>query len=226
MSDSIRAIETRYAGCRFRSRLEARWAVFFDALHIEWEYEPEGFVRTWNDETYKWLPDFYLPATQTWIEVKGSDEQLCADWDRILNMLDWGSPVPGVPESWGTSRGVLFLGPIPRLDDSGAYGVNRDIPIHPIAQHHKGIEIHTWTFYGSLNEDGERGILKEYIRPEWPYPIGWECYDEFNGYDSSCGPGYKAFPLNDVYFAHRPMGPVDAAYVKARSARFEHGQSG
>lgn len=29
---TIRAIETRYAGCRFRSRLEARWAVFFDHL--------------------------------------------------------------------------------------------------------------------------------------------------------------------------------------------------
>lgn len=38
----IKPIETRYAGCRFRSRLEARWAVFFDALKIEWEYEPEG----------------------------------------------------------------------------------------------------------------------------------------------------------------------------------------
>lgn len=39
----IKAIETCYAGCRFRSRLEARWAVFFDALGLEWEYEPEGF---------------------------------------------------------------------------------------------------------------------------------------------------------------------------------------
>lgn len=35
MSDStIKAIETSYAGCRFRSRLEARWAVFFDTLGI------------------------------------------------------------------------------------------------------------------------------------------------------------------------------------------------
>jgi hypothetical protein len=27
----LRPIETRYRGFRFRSRLEARWAVFFDA---------------------------------------------------------------------------------------------------------------------------------------------------------------------------------------------------
>jgi len=39
----ITAIETRYKGYRFRSRLEARWAVFFDALGVIWEYEKEGF---------------------------------------------------------------------------------------------------------------------------------------------------------------------------------------
>ena len=30
----IKAIETYYKGYRFRSRLEARWAVFFDAAGI------------------------------------------------------------------------------------------------------------------------------------------------------------------------------------------------
>jgi hypothetical protein len=40
---SIAAIETRYGGCRFRSRLEARWAVFFDDLGIPWEYESQGW---------------------------------------------------------------------------------------------------------------------------------------------------------------------------------------
>lgn len=64
---SIKAIETRYAGCRFRSRLEARWAVFFDSLGIEWEYEPEGFELPsgW------YLPDFWLPEGQAWVEIKG-----------------------------------------------------------------------------------------------------------------------------------------------------------
>ena len=31
MEKSIKPIETNYKGYRFRSRLEARWAVFFDA---------------------------------------------------------------------------------------------------------------------------------------------------------------------------------------------------
>lgn len=38
------AIQTEYNGYLFRSRLEARWAVFFDAMGIEYEYEPEGIV--------------------------------------------------------------------------------------------------------------------------------------------------------------------------------------
>jgi hypothetical protein len=33
----------RYNGYRFRSRLEARWAVFFDELGVAYRYEPEGF---------------------------------------------------------------------------------------------------------------------------------------------------------------------------------------
>ena len=40
---SLKAIETFYNGYRFRSRLEAKWAVFMDALGVRWEYESEGF---------------------------------------------------------------------------------------------------------------------------------------------------------------------------------------
>jgi len=39
----IKAIQTEYRGYLFRSRLEARWAVFFDACGVDWEYEPEGY---------------------------------------------------------------------------------------------------------------------------------------------------------------------------------------
>src|SRR5262245_3495425 len=37
---TIQPIETIYRGYRFRSRLEARWAVFFQTLGVPWEYEP------------------------------------------------------------------------------------------------------------------------------------------------------------------------------------------
>ncbi len=54
----IKAIETQYKGCRFRSRLEARWAIFLDTLGIEWQYEREGYDL---GSLGYYLPDFWLP---------------------------------------------------------------------------------------------------------------------------------------------------------------------
>ncbi len=45
-------IETYYKGKWFRSRLEAKWAVFMDELGIVWQYEPEGFKNENEDRTY------------------------------------------------------------------------------------------------------------------------------------------------------------------------------
>lgn len=66
---TLAPIETRYKGYRFRSRLEARWAVFFDALGIRWEYEKQGFDL---GDGYTYLPDFWLPTIRVWFEVKGA----------------------------------------------------------------------------------------------------------------------------------------------------------
>lgn len=52
----------------FRSRLEARWATFFNATELEWEYEPATF-RLSNRQSY--TPDFYLPEVG-WLEIKAS----------------------------------------------------------------------------------------------------------------------------------------------------------
>lgn len=67
---TITAIPTRYAGFRFRSRLEARWAVFFNELGITWQYEPQGYLV--GEEQIPYLPDFWLPELGMWVEVKGS----------------------------------------------------------------------------------------------------------------------------------------------------------
>jgi hypothetical protein len=65
----IKTIPTTYNGIKFRSRLEARWAVFFDELGIKYLYEYEGFELE-NKEWY--LPDFYLPEYGIYCEVKPS----------------------------------------------------------------------------------------------------------------------------------------------------------
>lgn len=69
----IKAIETVYNGYRFRSRSEARWAVFFDAIGIKYRYEWEGYDL--GDGVY-YLPDFYLPDMNQYFEVKPDIKRL------------------------------------------------------------------------------------------------------------------------------------------------------
>ena len=64
----MKVIETTYKGLRFRSRLEARVAVLLDEAKIKYLYEPEGFV--FEDGT-TYLPDFYLPNMDMFLECKG-----------------------------------------------------------------------------------------------------------------------------------------------------------
>ena len=66
----LKAIETRYAGRRFRSRREARWAILFDELDLDWRYEPEGYVLPGN---IHYLVDFELrlgDGRVQYVEVK------------------------------------------------------------------------------------------------------------------------------------------------------------
>lgn len=60
MTGLIKPLPTHYEGVQFRSCLEARWAVHFDAVGIPWQYEPEGYDidGTW------YLPDFKLDSTE------------------------------------------------------------------------------------------------------------------------------------------------------------------
>lgn len=84
--ENLKAIKTMYKGIEFRSKLEAQWAVFFDACGADWLYEPEGFELP--DGTW-YIPDFLLRGVggrvpgegDLWIEVKGvmTDE----DWAKV-----------------------------------------------------------------------------------------------------------------------------------------------
>ena len=93
----VTAIETYYKGKWFRSRLEAKWAVFMDELGVIWEYEPEGFK---NEDGECYLPDFFLPILNCFLEIKprkptDAEHEKC--WiavkatDKDLFVL-WGEP--------------------------------------------------------------------------------------------------------------------------------------
>lgn len=77
----LKPIETLYAGHRFRSRLEARWAVFFDALGVRWEYEPDAYGLPSGN----YLPDFriHLAAGPVWFEVKPPASPADRRWDEL-----------------------------------------------------------------------------------------------------------------------------------------------
>lgn len=126
---SIKAIETTYKGYRFRSRLEARWAVFFDHLGLRWEYEPEGFELGGG---VRYLPDFYigkyipgLVGYGPWLEVKAvaptpsEINKLAAICEAhcCYGMFVWGMPGD---DTWLAihKEGFVYDGPLLSFDGS------------------------------------------------------------------------------------------------------------
>ena len=105
----MKPIETEYKGYRFRSRLEARWAIFFDACGVDWEYEPEGYDL--GDGLY-YLPDFLLHGVDgrdggdLYVEVKGQMTDL--DAVKINRFAELGNK-------------VLVVGKIPEGDSADEF---------------------------------------------------------------------------------------------------------
>lgn len=121
------AVPRRYAGVLFRSTLEARWAILFDRLGIEWVWEPERYALP-SGSTY--LPDFWLPQFDLHAEVKGTEEQWLTDEHRYNEAVLTGA-LPG--------RGLMVLGPIPNV-------IGDNTPIHRVVardvQRPSGLCIH------------------------------------------------------------------------------------
>jgi hypothetical protein len=84
-------IPTTYAGVNFRSRLEAKWAAFFDLVCWRWTYEPLDYPG--------WIPDFMLeePSSfgQAGILIEVKPEHL---WDECAAELSgrpmWPAQIP------------------------------------------------------------------------------------------------------------------------------------
>lgn len=85
----LKPIKTKYNGFKFRSRTEARWAVFFDHLGIAYQYEVEGFkeVKDFKGEVIRYLPDFYLPEYSMWLEIKRSGY----DWQNNKKIINFAN---------------------------------------------------------------------------------------------------------------------------------------
>jgi predicted nucleic acid-binding Zn ribbon protein len=79
-------------GKYFRSIWEANYARYLNYLGMKWEYEPQTFKYPYVRVGPKsYLPDFYLPSVNTFVEIKG--------WEKprdVLRMQRFDNYFPGV----------------------------------------------------------------------------------------------------------------------------------
>jgi hypothetical protein len=230
MSTKIAAIETRYAGCRFRSRLEARWAVFFDHLGIKWEYEPQGYLVGPDKRPY--LPDFRLPELGSFVEAKGVVEKL--DLGLLAEIVSHPIAETGV-------HSMLILGQVPTCEEGA-------VPVHAKLE-----MVWDFRYSGGAWDDtppiGDRDQMftlldspdepaKTTIRRVWDHekrtpivvqPVAFLPTTKGVRLLSVAGP--ELCPTTDDVLDpghawHLRLFPkVQAAYEAARSARFEHGET-
>jgi hypothetical protein len=110
---------TTYASTNFRSRLEARWAAFFDLCAWRWEYEPI--------DTAGWMPDFLLIGAKRVVKVEVKPIEWCGeDSDRIVAQA---TAEPDLAKVRAFIRGrddeILILGAYPhflRREQTAGFG--------------------------------------------------------------------------------------------------------
>ncbi len=206
----IKAIETRYAGYRFRSRLEARWAVFFDALGLTWEYEPEGF----ETDAGWYLPDFRLvsggPHPYTyWAEVKPqklneTEREKAFALSSITNMK------------------VIELNQIPNPHDLGNYMTWCKVRFH-VGSKMKDAAT-DWYFAEYLIKFYEDQTLITRGSGNLSDALKWDMDYFRNRHGKEHGSHFLNGLITEWEFPSGTLN-ISRACVAARSARFEHGET-
>lgn len=219
----MKAIETRWKGYRFRSRTEARWAVFFDAAGIDFEYEPEGYVLP----SGPYLPDFRLRTytdmrsgaeraagatpriveQTTFLEVKGvlpSDDECRRCGELLDHVRDAGERLAEMLIAVGAPDLARRVYPVCAVwnaagERTGDYQIFVDEPGH----------------FATAGPDGPMGLSVREITPaaeDWVIcPMGHRTRQE------AAKPSAFSYPVIPPW--------MQAAYDAARSARFEFGET-
>ena len=153
----IKPIETEYRGRKYRSRLEARWAVFFDFLGVNYTYENEGFKLP-SGKCY--LPDFKIKCYGTrgvcreqyfdlYVEVKGKMTQ--EDAEKIIEFSGY-RPRRKVNEwyegpDYAQENHILIVGDIP---EDGYCGNSEDLHSY---ENMDGFDIRPWNYLTIDNDE-------------------------------------------------------------------------
>lgn len=233
----IKPIETVYKGYRFRSRLEARWAVFFDAAGISYQYEPEGFeVPRDSEDCVRYLPDFYLPDIGTYVEVKPNYEHLMDEKEKLGWCIDFNGPL---------AKGLLILGQIPYYPDTASF-----LPAFIQFYWDSGVrvrlvhfDVHEHLSYAKVFR--QRGVLPDLLMGRDFGACATQTLPELEDRDFIGHDGYfKAFTERLYVLDEIPYRVLDnhvfilsdadrenvaiyyqECFEKARQARFEHGET-
>lgn len=120
----IEPIATTYRGRSFRSRLEARWAVFLDYHHLVdvWEYEPRTFQHP--SKGWSYTPDFVVKVGPFRFMAEIKPEQPTPEYLAVLLHF-----VPVIGQKLVVCWGDFFQGNIPLLCDLSEYRVDPTQPI-------------------------------------------------------------------------------------------------
>jgi hypothetical protein len=108
----MKAIPTNYHHINFRSRLEAKWAAFFDLVGWKWEYEPIDLEG--------WAPDFLIHGKKApiYVEVKPANWIVCERGYPTLDLSLFGKATNN--EIIATAH-ILLLGICPYIKDGTLY---------------------------------------------------------------------------------------------------------
>jgi hypothetical protein len=106
----MKPIQIKYAGLTFRSKTEAKWALFMDLIGCKYIYEPEGYDL---GDGVCYCPDFYLPDIDTFLEIKPitggyeSPTDLLAEKSGKRVILMKGTPFAGSFDDY-SNNGVCY----------------------------------------------------------------------------------------------------------------------
>jgi hypothetical protein len=101
-------LEASYSATLFRSRAEARWAIFFDLMAWDWDYEPCHY----DLGAMNYLPDFYLPNVATWVEVKGPPFLDAAAMGKAASSVAGPHPLPSRTSPYARASAMVLVGPL------------------------------------------------------------------------------------------------------------------
>lgn len=108
----ITAIPTTYNGINFRSRLEARWAAFFNFCGWSWEYESRPLGE--------WIPDFVLKTQlgELFVEVKPAvSSVLEKELERLMRLYSIERGILLKEPTWDKGIGCAQLGDVTVIKD-------------------------------------------------------------------------------------------------------------